>query len=184
MTAATNLIVNSRLPVAEFIGESYPGVLSAVWWPLLPLSRGFVHVQSADPYTAPLIAPRLLTDAFDLQVSIAIARRSRALFQSPVFAGIVDDAFASPSTLLPNATDADYAAYVQATSFGASHWVGSTAMLPKNKGGVVDPRLCVYGVSGLRVVDAGVIPYATTAHTMPITYSIAQKAADLILADA
>ncbi|KAI5120562.1 hypothetical protein M0805_002512 [Coniferiporia weirii] len=181
---ATDLIVNERLPVAEFVGESYPGVLSAIFWPLTPLSRGHVHINSSDPFEDPVIVPRLLTDAFDMQVAVAVARASRTVFSSPPFNGVVADAYAAPSNIAANATDAEYETYLTASSYGASHWIGSTAMMPRILGGVVSPYLNVYGTQNLRVVDAGIIPFATTAHTMSTVYSVAQKAADIILADA
>lgn len=145
-----------------------------------------MHTRSSEPYDPPMIAPRLLTDPFDLSVSVTTARRARQLFQTPPLSALVDDSLADPSaSSLPlNATDAEYAEFVKSTSYGASHWIGSTAMLPKDKGGVVDSRLRVYGVKGLRVVDAGVIPFATTAHTMPIVYAISGRATDIILSDA
>ncbi|THH04060.1 hypothetical protein EW145_g5799 [Phellinidium pouzarii] len=181
--AAIDLIVTSRLPVAEFVGESYPGVLSAIFWPLLPLSRGHVHVNTSDPFVDPIIVPCLLTDAFDIRVATKVARASRTLFLSAPFHGIVSNAYEDPSNIVANSTDAEYEVWLKETSFGASHWIGSTAMMPRALGGVVSPRLNVYGTKNLRVVDAGIIPYATTAHTMSTVYSVAQKAADIIIAD-
>ncbi|KAH8109511.1 alcohol oxidase [Phellopilus nigrolimitatus] len=182
--AVTNLTVEARMPVAEFICETYPSVLTAAFWPLTPLSRGWVHAASPDPFADPHIVPRMLTDEFDLNVAVAIAHRSRSLFQSAPFTSVVADAYADPSSLNADATDAEYAAWFRATSYGASHWVGSTAMLPRTLGGVVNPQLKVYGTRNLRVVDAGILPFQLTSHTMSAAYAIAQKAAELILADA
>ena len=53
-------------------------------------------------------------------------------------------------------------------------------MLPKDKGGVVDPQLRVYGTRGLRVVDLSVIPLAPAAHTQCPVYALAEQAADII----
>ncbi|PAV20424.1 alcohol oxidase [Pyrrhoderma noxium] len=182
--AATNLIANLKLPVAEFVGESYPSVFTAVFWPLTPLSRGWIHITSSDPFTLPQIVPRLLSDDFDLKVAVAVARKSRELFQSSPFSEYVSDAFADPSSLGANATDDEYASWLKSTSYGASHWIGSTSMLPEASGGVVSPELKVYGTKNLRVVDAGILPFQITSHTMSTAYSIAQRAADLILSDA
>lgn len=79
--------------MAEFIGESFPTVLTAVFWPSMPLSRGHVHIASADPFQDSYITSRLLTDKFDQGIAVAVARRSRALFSSPPFAQVVADAF-------------------------------------------------------------------------------------------
>ncbi|KAF3762744.1 FAD-linked reductase, partial [Cryphonectria parasitica EP155] len=167
-------------PVAEFIGESYPTVLEAIFWPLMPLSRGHVHINSSDPFQNQIIVPRFLTDEFDQQVAVAISRRAGTLFSSKPWAAIVADAYYAPA-LGPNSTDAEYLAWYESTSYGASHWVGSTAMLPRELGGVVDPELRVYGTHNLRVVDAGIFPIELTSHTMACLYSVAQKAASIIL---
>jgi choline dehydrogenase len=129
------------VPVAEFIGESYPTVLSAIFWPLMPLSRGHIHIASSDPFQHPIITPRFLTDAFDRDVAVTISRRSQTLFASaPPLAEIVADPYYDPP-IGANGTDAQWAAWYESTASGASHWVGSTAMLPRDLGGVVDPRL-------------------------------------------
>ena len=171
------------MPVAEFVGESYPSVFTAVFWPLTPLSRGWIHITSSDPFTLPQIVPRLLSDDFDLKVAVAVARKSRELFQSSPFSEYVSDAFADTSSLGANATDYEYASWLKSTSYVASHWIVSTSMLPEASGGVVSPELKVYGTKNLRVVDAGILPFQIPSHTMSTAYSIAQRAADLILSD-
>lgn len=96
---------------------------------------------------------------------------------------MVEDPYYDPANIGLNATDSEYLAWYKATSFGASHWIGSTAMIPKDLGGVVDPSLRVYGTKQLRVVDAGILPFQITSHTMSMLYAVAQRAADLILAE-
>ncbi|KAL8718691.1 MAG: hypothetical protein Q9181_008169, partial [Wetmoreana brouardii] len=63
-----------------------------------------------------------------------------------------------------------------------SHPVGSCPMMPRRLGGVVDSTLKVYGIRGLRVVDASVIPIVPGSHTSSTVYAVAEKAADLIKA--
>ncbi|ROV90476.1 hypothetical protein VSDG_08449 [Cytospora chrysosperma] len=140
LNVTIDLIVNHQFPVAEFIGESYPTILEAVFWPLMPLSRGHVHISSSDPFQSPTIVPRFLTDNFDQQVAIAVSRRSQTLFVSAPFADVVADPYHNPG-LGPNGTDSEWLTWYKETSFGASHWVGSTAMLSRELGGVVDSRL-------------------------------------------
>ncbi|KFG83637.1 GMC oxidoreductase [Metarhizium anisopliae] len=172
----------ATVPVAEFIAETYPAVFGAPFWPLMPLSRGHVHIRSEDPFEVPVITPRFLTDQFDQQVAVAVARLSRALWASTAFEGFVDDAYYDPE-IGPNGTDAEYLAWLKGTAGPASHWIGSTAMMPRHLGGVVDSRLRVYGAKNLRVVDAGILPFQLTSHTMSTLYAVAQKAAQLILED-
>lgn len=106
----------------------------------MPLSRGHIHIASADPFEFPIIMPRFLTDIFDQQVAISVARTSRELWKGKPFAGFVDDAYYDPK-IGPNGTDSEYLEWCKQTAGGSSHWIGATAMLPRQLGGVVDSRL-------------------------------------------
>ncbi|KAM3479632.1 hypothetical protein MY8738_005332 [Beauveria namnaoensis] len=170
------------LPVAEVVAESKPTALDAPFWPLMPLSRGHIHIASSDPFQNAIITPRFLTDAFDQAVGVAVARRIRNLFSNKAFHGVVENAYQYPPLGL-NATDSEYLDWFKDTAAGASHWLGSTAMLPRALGGVVDSRLRVYGTSKLHVVDAGILPFQLTSHTMSTLYAVAQRAAQIIVED-
>ncbi|KAM3491643.1 hypothetical protein MY3957_005070 [Beauveria namnaoensis] len=170
------------MPVAEVVAESKPTALDAPFWPLMPLSRGHIHIASSDPFQNAIITPRFLTDAFDQAVGVAVARRIRNLFSNKAFHGVVENAYQYPPLGL-NATDSEYLDWFKDTAAGASHWLGSTAMLPRALGGVVDSRLRVYGTSKLHVVDAGILPFQLTSHTMSTLYAVAQRAAQIIVED-
>lgn len=129
-----------QVPVVEFIADSYPTGFLAVFWPLMPLSRGHIHIASSDPFENPIITPRLLTDDFDEQVAVTVARRAGTLYSSAPFADVVAEPYYDPP-LGPNSTDAEYLTWYKNTAFGASHWIGATAMMPRELGGVVDSRL-------------------------------------------
>ena len=73
--------------------------------------------------------------------------------------------------------------FVLANTLSIYHPVGTAALLPERDGGVVDTKLRVYGVKGLRVVDASIIPLLPSAHIQTLVYGIAEKAAELIIAD-
>jgi choline dehydrogenase len=126
--------------VVEFISESFSNTLSADFWPSVPLSRGHVHINTTQPFSYPIITPRFLSDAFDQQIAIEVARKSREMYASDVFAEIVDNSYYSPS-IGANGTDEEYLEWYRNSSYGASHWIGSTSMLPQHLGGVVDPQL-------------------------------------------
>jgi choline dehydrogenase len=179
-TTLANLIVNSKMAVGEVIGESFPFVMTSIFWPSLPFSRGYIHIRSTDPLADPIITPRFLTDQFDLDVGVALAKQSRVMFKSAPFSAVV--ANASADAVPDSGTTADWEAFLRSTSFGASHWVGTSALLPRNCGGVVSPTLNVYGTTGLRIVDASILPLELTSHLMTAVYAIALRAADLILA--
>ncbi|KAJ7830044.1 cytochrome c oxidase subunit VA-domain-containing protein [Mycena olivaceomarginata] len=139
-------------------------------WPLTPLSRGHIHIHTSDPFASPRITPRFLSDDFDVETGVKIAQKARDLYTTfpfqPIISEVVIDAVPA------NATDDDWAKWYRDTSFvGASHWLGSCAMRPRASGGVVSPTLEVYGTSGLRVVDASVIPFQVTSHTMSTIYA-------------
>ncbi|KAM3430313.1 hypothetical protein NHJ13734_007804 [Beauveria thailandica] len=172
----------SSMPVAEVVAESKPTALNAPFWPLMPLSRGHIHIASSDPFQNAIITPRFLTDTFDQVVGVAVARRIRNLFSNKAFHGVVEDACQYPPLGL-NATDSEYLDWFKDTASGASHWIGSTAMLPRALGGVVDSRLRVYGTRNIHVVDAGILPFQLTSHTMSTLYAVAQRAAQIIVED-
>ncbi|KAK8148784.1 hypothetical protein G3M48_009186 [Beauveria asiatica] len=170
------------VPVAEVVAESKPTALNAPFWPLMPLSRGHIHIASSDPFQNAIITPRFLTDTFDQVVGVAVARRIRNLFSNKAFHGVVENAYQYPPLGL-NATDSEYLDWFKDTASGASHWIGSTAMLPRALGGVVDSRLRVYGTRNIHVVDAGILPFQLTSHTMSTLYAVAQRAAQIIVED-
>ncbi|KAJ7173724.1 hypothetical protein C8R46DRAFT_1083796 [Mycena filopes] len=176
----TDLITKKHMPITELVSESYPAVMTSVFWPLMPLSRGHIHINSSDPFNNPTITPRFLSDDFDVKTAVKISKKARDLYRTTSFAPIISEVVVD--AVAANATDAEWEAWYRSTSFGASHWIGSSAMRPRADGGVVSHTLEVYGTSNLRVVDASIIPFQVTSHTMSTVYAISQKAADLILA--
>ena len=77
-------------------------------------------------------------------------------------------------------TDAELAVWLKKYLTTVHHTSSSCPMLPRDKGGVVDPQLRVYGTRGLRVVDLSVVPIIPTSHTQSVVYAVAEQAADII----
>jgi len=77
-------------------------------------------------------------------------------------------------------SDQDARDYIKNTLSTVWHTVGSCSMLPREKYGVVDPQLKVYGTTNLRIVDLSIIPIHVAAHTQTVAYVIGEKAADII----
>ena len=144
---------------------------------LRPQSRGFISLKSTDPLSAPLIQPNYLEAVEDrraLREGVKIARE--------VFAQSAFDPYRGPE-LMPGApvqSDAQLDGFVRRSAETIYHPVG-TAKMGSGEDCVVDAALRVYGVEGLRVVDASVMPSLISGNTNAPTIMIAEKAADMIL---
>ena len=73
--------------------------------------------------------------------------------------------------------------HIRRNAISMWHYSGTCAMLPKEKGGVVDTQLKVHGIHNLRVVDSSIIPIITTGNLQSTVYAVAERAADLIKND-
>lgn len=73
--------------------------------------------------------------------------------------------------------------HIRTTAVSTAHQQGTCAMLPRDQGGVVDPRLRVYDVDRLRIVDASIFPYMADQHPTGSIYMAAEKAVDMIRED-
>ena len=81
---------------------------------------------------------------------------------------------------MPSPDVSDLRDYSKTTLSTEYHPIGTASLLPKDKGGVVDPQLKVYGTSNLRVIDASVIPIHISAHIQSTVVGIAEYGADII----
>ncbi|KXH51004.1 glucose oxidase [Colletotrichum nymphaeae SA-01] len=151
---------------------------------LHPLSRGTISLNASDPFFAePIVDYRALSNPTDLAVQIEFIRFTRRYFlESATLARY------GPVETVPGANVTSDEALGEAVRRMISpttfHPVGTAAMMPRALGGVVDEGLEVYGVRGLSVVDASVMPDLPGAYTQQTVYAVAEKAADLIKARA
>ena len=149
---------------------------------LRPTSRGSVHACGPDPRAAPLIQPDYLSTFDDRRVAADSIRLARRLAAARALARY------APRELKPGARLQDEDELVKAASeVGTTifHPVGTAKMgSAQDLRAVVDERLRVFGLGGLRVVDASVMPRITSGNTNSPTMMIAEKAAEMILADA
>ena len=142
-----------------------------------PNARGRVTLRSADPRDRPVIDHQLLGDPHDVERLIRAGRFVRRIVEQPPLH------FAIADERLPGAdcrTDAEWEVHLRATTFLGYHPVGTCAMGPQ---GVVDDRLRVRGVPGLRVADASIVPAPISGNTNAAAIMIGEKAADLIIED-
>ncbi|HEY8976805.1 MAG TPA: GMC oxidoreductase, partial [Burkholderiaceae bacterium] len=147
---------------------------------LNPESRGEVHIRSADPDQAPLIAPRYLATEGDRRVAADSLRLTRRIAAQPALAPF------HPREVKPGAqyqTDDELARLAGDIGTTIFHPVGTCRMgRDDDPGAVLDSRLRVRGVAGLRVVDASVMPDITSGNTNSPTLMIAERAAEWTLA--
>jgi choline dehydrogenase-like flavoprotein len=151
---------------------------------LQPTSRGTLRLKSRDPVAAPAIAPNYLSTDEDRRVAADSIRVARKIARQPTLARY----HAEEILPGPQVRDDDEAALVRAAGdIGTTifHPVGTAKMgLPSDASSVVDARLRLIGIEGLRVIDASVMPVITSGNTNSPTVMIAEKGAAMIREDA
>ncbi|WP_152912302.1 GMC family oxidoreductase [Candidatus Rhodobacter oscarellae] len=146
---------------------------------LRPESRGHVRVLSSDPNQAPEIQPNYLSAERDRMVAAKAIRATRNILAKPAMARHAPQEFHPDPGLTTDAQLAEAAGNIASTIF---HPVG-TVRMGADDAAPLDATLKMRGIAGLRVVDASVMPRITSGNTNAPTLMIAEKAADLILAD-
>lgn len=144
---------------------------------LRPESRGTCHIAENDPTVAPTIRPNYLSSGKDRLVAADSIRHARKLMATQRMAEF------KPFELKPGSqisTDADLASAAGDIATTIFHPVG-TAKMGNDEMAVVDEQLRVYGVGGLRIADASIMPVITSGNTHAPVIMIAEKAADMIL---
>ncbi len=145
-----------------------------------PSSRGEIMAVSADPFTRPAIRPNFLSDPEDLRISKEGILQAREIFGQPALSRRLAEE-TSPGADVQS--EADLEQFIRETGRTIYHCVG-TCKMGEDPMAVVDSRLRVHGMEGLRVVDASIMPTVTTGNTNAPTIMIAEKASAMILEDA
>ena len=156
-----------------------PG-LTGIAHQLRPESRGSVHIQSADPTHSPAIRFNFLSAALDRQVVTAAVRLTRGLVEAPAM-----DEYRG-AELAPGdgvETDDEILDWVRQSAETTYHPIG-TCKMGSDDMAVVDQRLRVHGIGGLRVADASIMPTLTSGNTNAPCIMIGEKASSMILEDA
>jgi choline dehydrogenase len=159
--------------------EREPGMTCAIC-PVRPDSRGSIMAESADPLARPVIRPNYLSARSDQEVLFAGLKLVRAIFAQAAIAPY------SVRELLPGPeVQGEDAALAFARQWGTTiyHPVG-TCRMGEDPRAVVDSRLRVHGIGGLRIADASVMPTLTTGNTNAPTIMIGEKCAAMMLEEA
>jgi choline dehydrogenase-like flavoprotein len=146
---------------------------------LRPESRGSVWLRSADPLQAPAIDPNFLGTEADLDAMVAGFKMTRRLLDAPALKALqTSDVFTAGVE-----SDSDIREILRARVDTVYHPVGTCKMGTGDPLAVVDPKLKVHGLDGLRIVDASVMPTLIGGNTNAPTIMIGEKAADMIKAE-
>ncbi len=160
--------------------DPYPGFLLSAQ-PCKPSSRGQLRLRSGDPMAAPLIEPNSLATAHDVQEMMEATRFLRRLAATPAFSAIIEQ------ELVPGAqvqSDEQLMDDIRQRASTVFHPVSTCRMGPDPATSVLNHRLQVHGLAGLRVIDASAFPSLTSGNTNAPTLMLAEKGADEVLRDA
>ena len=146
---------------------------------LRPKSRGDVSLGSADPLAAPVIDPNFFGEPDDLETMVAGYKTTKRLLETPALRALQKKDMFTEGVR----TDDDIRAVLRARADTVYHPVGTCKMGVNDPLAVVDPKLKVHGLEGLRVVDASVMPTLIGGNTNAPTIMIGEKAADMIKAE-
>ncbi len=148
---------------------------------LRPSSRGTVQLRSADPFEAPAMQPNYLSTELDRRMTVAAVKYARRLAATEPLAGLMKREFRPGPEVQGDDEILHFCREYGATIF---HPSGTAKMGPRaDPLAVVDERLRVHGVSGLRVVDCSIMPTLVSGNTNVPVVMLAERAADFILQD-
>jgi choline dehydrogenase len=157
--------------------EREPGMTLTVYQ-CRPESKGSIHAKSNDPFGSPSIRPNYLADEIDQRVLVEGMKIGRRLINNRVL-----DKYRAyemnPGDQVQ--TDAEWLEFARGNGQTTYHVIG-TCKMGQDPMAVVDDQLCVYGIAGLRVVDASIMPTVVSGNTNAAVIMIAEKGADMIKA--
>lgn len=143
-------------------------------------STGSIHIRSADPAAPPVIRYRFLDTDYDRGVAVAAVRRARDIAAAPPMRGFIAEEIAPGPQVQ---SDEAILEFIRKTGQITQHMAG-TCRMGRDAMAVVDERLRVHGVQGLRVADASIMPTIVSGNTSVPCMMIGEKCADMVLEDA
>ena len=159
--------------------DPFPGFFIGIQ-PCRPTSRGSINIGSPDVRAAPVIEPNYLSTPGDMEDMLAGVRLIRRIAEQPAMRALIINEM-SPGK--ETQSEEDLIADIRARSGSVFHASCTCRMGPDDGTNVVDARLRVHGIQGLRVVDTSVFPNVTSGNTNAPTMMVAEKGAAMILED-
>jgi choline dehydrogenase len=156
-----------------------PGMTMA-FYQLRPESLGSIHIKSPDPTAHPCIRFNFLAEELDRQTMVDGFRLLRRFAGAKTLAAIRGEEL-SPGTSVQS--DDEILSWIRGHAETAYHPIGTCRMGPAGRGTVVDDRLRLHGLSGLRVADASIMPTMVSGNTNAASIMIGEKASDMIKQD-
>ena len=148
--------------------------------PCKPTSRGHTHISSADPLEAPAIQPNYLATEHDRHLMLAGMHLMRRFISTETMQKLIEEEVYPGESVQ---SDEQLNAFIADNAWTVFHPCGTCKMGSDPAQSVVDPRLKVHGLEGLRVADASIFPTIPTGNTNAPSIMVGEKAADLILED-
>jgi choline dehydrogenase len=159
---------------------SRQSVMTCYAHPMRPESRGHIHVVSSDPKKQPAINFNFLSAPVDAELTVRAVRIACSIMHAPALAHWqISEIAPGPD----RRTDDEIVAWVKQAAETTYHPVG-TCKMGSDAMAVVDARLRVHGIEGLRVADASIMPTLTSGNTNAPSIMIGEKAAAMVLEDA
>ncbi|KAJ8083481.1 hypothetical protein PM082_009355 [Marasmius tenuissimus] len=145
-----------------------------------PLSRGYVHITSADSSVQSEVNPRYMSVESDFEMLVGLLKLGTKLYTFPPLSDNIKEMVIPSIPEDKDKQDEAYGEYVRSACLSGIHPMGSASLMPRELGGVVDENLKVYGTSNLRVADLSILPIMLATHPQGTAYGIGEKAADII----
>jgi choline dehydrogenase len=171
-----------HVPIIATEGLAPTGERSGITFELVvlqPKSRGWVRLADSDPTSMPLINPNFIGDEEDLKAAVASVRAIRAVMAQKSLAPAIEEEMEPGPHIQSDAEIGDWVKRVVTTMW---HPVG-TCRMGQDARAVVDSRLRVRGVDGLRVIDASIMPNITSGNTNAPTQALARHATAMLVED-
>lgn len=145
-----------------------------------PFSRGSVHITSQDPNTYPIIDPRYLSHPIDIELLGVIALHLQHVAKTKPLSALLQGNGTVYQPGYHKLTTENVRDWIRQSVQSEYHPAGTCAMMSRALEGVVGPTLKVYGVKGLRVVDASIFPLLPRGNLQTLVYAVAERAAGWI----